>query len=118
MADLERAGLGRRFVLGFLVNAFIWRRGKERWAAHWLIMWGCLLAAAITFPLVFGWVHFQTTPEDLGWYRTHVFGFPTFAFPIDSAFGFFVFHGLVWASFLVTAGVMLAKGERFQLEGA
>ena len=30
---------------------------------HQCLFWGCLLAAAITFPLVFGWVHFETPPE-------------------------------------------------------
>ena len=44
------------------LNRFICRRGSRARAAHWLIMWGCLLAAAITFPLVFGWVHFETVP--------------------------------------------------------
>src|SRR5690242_15098946 len=83
--------LGRRFSLAFLLNRFIYRRSRERWLAHWLIMWGCVAAAAITFPLVFGWVHFQTLPDDLAWYRTYVFGFPTFAFPIHSAVGFFIF---------------------------
>ena len=112
------AEFGRRFVGGFALNAFIWRRSRERWLAHWLIMWGCVAAAAITFPLVFGWVHFQTLPDDLTWYRTYVFGFPTFAFPIHSAFGFFVFHGLVWASFLVIAGVMLAMRRRMRDHGA
>ena len=29
------------------------------------IMWGCLLAAAITFPLVWGWIHFETVSGDL-----------------------------------------------------
>jgi hypothetical protein len=85
----------RRLTLSFAANRFIFRRGRLRGSAHWLIMWGCVLASAITFPLVFGWIHFETTPGDLGWYRTYVFGFPTFAFPIHSAFGFFVFHGLV-----------------------
>src|SRR4029077_20540578 len=42
----------------FGLNHFIFRRGKLRWSAHMLIMWGCILAIAITFPLVFGWVHF------------------------------------------------------------
>src|SRR5688572_15725219 len=28
----------------FAFNHFIFKRGKPRWAAHWLIMWGCLLA--------------------------------------------------------------------------
>ena len=81
-------------------------------------MWGCVIASAITFPLVFGWIHFETDPDNLDWYRTYVFGFPTFAFPIDSSFGFLVFHGLVWASFLVIAGVMLAMRRRMRDHGA
>jgi hypothetical protein len=44
--------LARRFFLEFAANRFIFRRGRLRGAAHWLIMWGCVLAAAITFPLV------------------------------------------------------------------
>jgi hypothetical protein len=40
------------FFLEFAANRFIFRRGRLRGAAHWLIMWGCVLAAAITFPLV------------------------------------------------------------------
>lgn len=110
--------LARRFTFGFLLNRFIWRRGRQRWLAHWLIMWGCLLAVAITFPLVFGWVHFETLPDDLTWYRAYVFGFPTFAFPIESAVGFFLFHGLVWASLLVIAGVLLALRRRVREHGA
>ena len=54
------AQLARRFGVMFALNAFIWRRGLLRGAAHWLIMWGCVIAAAITFPLVFGWIHFET----------------------------------------------------------
>src|SRR5215475_11258118 len=57
----------------FVLNRFIWRRGALRGAAHWLIMWGCLLASAITFPLVFGWIHFETLPGDLGMYRAFAF---------------------------------------------
>ena len=102
----------------FALNLFIFRRGKLRGSAHWLIMWGCLIAIAITFPLVFGWIHFETLPNDLNWYRAYIFGFPAFAFPIDSLFGFFVFHGLVWASFLVIAGVMLAMRRRMRDHGA
>lgn len=110
--------LARRFTVEFVANRFIWRRGKARWGAHWFIMWGCLLAVAITFPLVFGWIHFETLPGDLDWYRAYVFGFPTFAFPIHSLVGFIVFHGLVWASFLVIAGVMIAMRRRMIDHGA
>src|SRR5512147_720934 len=41
------------------LNRFIWSRDWRRGLAHGLIMWGCALAVAITFPLVFGWLHFE-----------------------------------------------------------
>jgi hypothetical protein len=110
--------LGRRLIGGFALNHFIWRRGAMRGAAHWLIMWGCILAAAITFPLVFGWVRFETLPDDLGTYRTYAFGFPAGTFRIESVVGFLIFHALVWASFLVIAGVMLAMRRRMAEHGA
>lgn len=102
----------------FGLNLFIFQRGKLRWGAHMLIMWGCIVAIAITFPLVFGWIHFETLPDNFEWYRTYVFGFPTFSFPIHSLTGFLVFHGLVWASVLVTLGVMLAMRRRMRDHGA
>src|SRR5262245_38518071 len=86
----------RRFFLAFAANRFIFRRSRLRGVAHWLIMWGCVLAAAITFPLVWGWIHFETVPERLDLYRTYLFGFPLNTFPVDSLIGFVIFHGLVW----------------------
>src|SRR5579885_906560 len=35
----------RRLVLAFAANRFIFRRGRARGLAHWLIMWGCVIAA-------------------------------------------------------------------------
>jgi cbb3-type cytochrome oxidase subunit 3 len=99
-------------------NRFIFARGGLRGLAHLLIMWGCLLAVAITFPLVFGWLHFESEPGDLARYRAYVFGFPTFSFAVDSWIGFVSFHGLVWASLLVIAGVMLAFRRRMREESA
>ncbi|WP_437598341.1 hypothetical protein WMF28_37125 [Sorangium sp. So ce590] len=107
-----------RFSLDVLLNRFIVRRGGLRGLTHLLIMWGCTLAVAITFPLVFGWLHFRPVPSDPALYEAVVFGFPAFQFPHDSALGFFLFHGLVWASFLVIAGVMLAMRRRMREEGA
>jgi hypothetical protein len=101
-----------------VLNRFIWSRDRLRGLTHWLIMWGCFLAVAITFPLVFGWLHFESLPERPEWYRVFFFGFPTFSFPSDSILGFVIFHGLVWASFLVIAGVMLAMRRRMREEGA
>lgn len=99
-------------------NRFILRRSKLRGVTHLLIMWGCVLAVGITFPLVFGWLQFRPVPGDLGLYEAMVFGFPAFRFPHESVFAFFLFHGLVWASFLVIAGVMLAMRRRMRESGA
>ena len=112
------AALGRRALVDFAANRFIFQRGRLRGVAHWLIMWGCLLAAAVTFPLVWGWIHFETVPGDLHSYRTYVLGVAVQDFPIDSALAFVVFHGLVWSSFLVIAGVMLAFRRRMIDHGA
>jgi hypothetical protein len=102
----------RRFFVEFALNRFIFRRGYQRGLAHWLIMWGCIVAALITFPLVWGWIHFKTVPGDLDTYRTYLFGFPVLDFRVESLTGFVIFHGLVWASILVIAGVMLAFRRR------
>jgi hypothetical protein len=109
--------VSRTFV-DFAANAYIFRRGRLRGLAHWLIMWGCVLAAAIAFPLVWGWIHFETVPGNLHMYRTFVFGVPVQDFPVESVFAFVLFHGLVWSSFLVIAGVMLAFRRRMIDHGA
>jgi hypothetical protein len=107
-----------KVLFTFVLNRFIWKRGKGRWAAHWLIMWGCTMAVAITFPLVFGWVHFETLPDNLEMYRVCVFGVPTIAIPVHSFPAFMMFHGLVWASFFVIGGVMMAMRRRMIDHGA
>lgn len=107
-------GVGRDVI----ANLFIFRRDRLRGLTHMLIMWGCILAVAITFPLVFGWLHFRPVPGDLSLYEAVVFGFPAFRFPHESVVGFFLFHGLVWASLLVIGGVMLAVRRRLREEGA
>lgn len=110
--------LGRRAFVEFAGNSYIFKRGRLRGLAHWLIMWGCVIAAAITFPLVWGWIHFETVPGDLHTYRTFVFGIATQDFPVESFIAFVIFHGLVWSSFLVIAGVMLAFRRRMVDHGA
>jgi hypothetical protein len=82
------------------------------------MLWGCVSAAAITFPLVFGWIHFATEPGDWESYRVHVFGVPTVAFPIHSLPAFLLFHGLVWSSVLVIVGVLVALRRRLRDQGA
>lgn len=108
----------KKLVGDFALNQFIFHRNRLRGIAHWCIMWGCIIAIGITFPLVFGWIHFETLPDNMEWYRTYVFGFPTFAFPIHSLPGFMIFHGLVWASVLVIIGVLIALTRRLKDHGA
>ncbi len=108
----------QRVVSEFALNRFILRRGRGRWFAHFLLMWGCVIAAAITFPLVFGWLHFESVPGDVESYRIFVFGFPTVEMGVHSLPAFLVFHGLVWSAILVIGGVMLAMRRRMRDEGA
>jgi hypothetical protein len=112
------ARLAGRAATDFAGNRFIFKRGALRWAAHFCIMWGCLVAFGITFPLVWGWMHFYTVPGNPDWYRAYVFGFPVMDFPVHSFFAFAIFHGLVWSSFFVIAGVMMAMYRRMRDHGA
>lgn len=113
--------LGRpRLLLGALwskliAQDFILRRGRARWAAHMLIAWGCVLAAAVTFPLVFGWLHFeQGAISPAQTYRVIFFGFRVGEVPLDGAVAWFLFHALVISAFMVIAGVMLAVRRRMR----
>jgi hypothetical protein len=110
--------IARRLTVDVAANSFIFRRGFLRGAAHMAIMWGCILAAAITFPLVWGWIHFETVPGALHTYRAYLFGYPTGDLHVGGVAAFLAFHGLVWASILVLAGVMLAFRRRMIDHGA
>jgi hypothetical protein len=108
----------QRFGSEVLANRFIFRRDPMRGLTHMLIMWGCIIAVAITFPLVFGWLYFEPVIGQAEMYTVVVFGFQTASFQTGSLAAFMLFHGLVWASFLVIAGVMLAMRRRMRDEGA
>jgi len=57
------ASAAQTFATNLVEQRFIFKRGFTRWLTHFLIMWGCLVSALITFPLVFGWVHFKLVIE-------------------------------------------------------
>jgi nitrate/nitrite transporter NarK len=99
-------------------QGFIYERSPLRWWMHQLIFWGCLLAVAITFPLVFGWVHFETRPDDQMRYVTYLFGFPTMSFAVRTVTSWLIFHGLDVSAVLVLAGVTLALARRMRDQGA
>ncbi len=117
-------GLGRALAFArigwthVIEQRFIRKRSKLRWAAHQLIFWGCLLAAAITFPLVFGWIHFASARHDPMTYVAHAFGFPMMTFRVDTVFAWFVFHALDVAAVLVLGGIALALARRMRERGA
>jgi len=112
--------LGGAVLRKIVIQDFVWRRNPERWLGHMLIASGCVIAAAITFPLVFGWIHFEMAPgivEGDYKYIVTVFGFQVQELPHHGIFSWFVFHGLVVASFLVIPGVMLAMYRRMMSPG-
>lgn len=99
-------------------QTFIARRSRLRWWMHQCLFWGCLLAVAITFPLVFGWIHFRTLPGDQMTYVAYLFGFPAFSFGVHSFEAVLLFHGLDISAVLVLAGIALSLWRRMRDEGA
>src|SRR6185295_747359 len=84
-----------------IAQNFIRHRSRLRWWMHQLLFWGCLLSVAITFPLVFGWIHFRSAPGDQMTYVTYLFGFPTQSFRVRTVVSWLLFHGLDIAAVLV-----------------
>lgn len=105
-------------VTHLLSQTFIRKRSFLRWAMHQLIFWGCVLAAAITFPLVFGWIHFTSAPNDQMVYITYLFGYPAGHFHLHTLTALLLFHGLDIAAFLVLGGIGLSLWRRMRDEGA
>lgn len=95
---------------------FIFKRGFTRWLMHFLIMWGCILSALITFPLAFGWVHFKLE-GDLG-YRAYLFGFPLQLMEGRSLIAWVTFHALDFTAIMVIAGCAIAIQRRLKDRGA
>src|SRR5207244_8550879 len=83
--------LAALFAVNIVAQRFIEKRSPLRWAAHWCIFWGCILAAAVTFPLSFGWIHFETAGAAQERCRAFVFGLPVFAFDLASPLAPLVF---------------------------
>ena len=87
-----------------------------RWWMHQFLFWGCLSAVAITFPLVFGWIHFRSAPGDQMTYVTYLFGFPTGSFRMRTALSWVLFHGLDFSAALVLAGIASRCGGACAIE--
>ncbi|MEU5435479.1 MFS transporter [Streptomyces sp. NPDC020719] len=102
--------------LGF--QKFLGARSHARWAAHQLIFWGCLLAAAITFPLTWGWFTF-TAPTGSGpGYEMRIWGVRLLGFNSLNFVGWLMFHGLDIAAVLVIPGAAYFLWRRMKDRGA
>ncbi len=97
---------------------FIFKRSKQRWIAHQLIVWGCILAIAITFPLSFGWLRFESSSARADVYLMVLFGFRLefTQFLARSVIGWIIFHLLDVSAILCLAGVAMSLGRRVRDE--
>jgi len=94
----------RTLTSNLLLQSFIRRRGLGRWLAHQAMFWGVLLAAAMTFPLTFGWVHFRAAAGTANGYTMYVLDQKALGFDALSWVGWIMFHTLDVAAVLVIAG--------------
>ena len=100
-----------------LLQRFIRPRSPSRWVAHQLLFWGCVLAGLVTFPLVFGLLHFESVGQNSREYRTVVGNVGTFEFDSRSLVGWVTFHLLDIAAVLVLAGVFIFLRRRLRDPG-
>jgi hypothetical protein len=112
------AALPGLVVSNLLVQSFIRGRSLRRWVAHQLVFWGCVLAALVTFPLVFGLLHFESVGQDGREYRAFVGQVGTLSFDSRSLLGWVTFHLLDIAAVLVLAGVFVFLARRLRDPGA
>jgi hypothetical protein len=110
--------LAALFAVNIVAQRFIEKRSPLRWAAHWFIFWGCMLAAAVTFPLSFGWIHFETAGPAQGRYQAFVFGLRVLTFDLGGLLAPLVFNVLDISAVLVMIGVSLAMWRRGRDRGA
>ncbi len=115
--SLPEATLANATGENFVAQNFIRRRSTYRWIMHLCLSGGCTLAFAITFPLVFGWVHFSSPPNDAEIYQVNVFGFAVDQFPVHGFKAFVMFNLLNFAAVLVLAGLGLAAYRRLTNAG-
>ena len=104
--------LGYALARNFVAQEFIRRRSAFRWIMHLCLSGGCTLAFAITFPLVFGWIHFETLADNAEIYRVMAFGVRLDTFSIHSVKAFLAFNALNISAFFVLIGLVMAGWRR------
>jgi hypothetical protein len=112
------AHLARIVWNNVVLQGFIDRRSHLRWTAHWFLAWGCLLAAAVTFPLSFGWIRFESARTNQDIYRAFMFGIPLGSFHLGTPIAEITFDILDVAAVMVLIGVFFALWRRGRDHGA
>jgi hypothetical protein len=111
------ATLGKLLLDNFVLQKFITERSIQRWVMHACLSWGGMLAFAITFPLVFGWIHFETLTHDAEIYRVLVWGFQAGQFSVHSLQGFLFFNMLNISAVVMLVGLALSIKLRMSDKG-
>jgi len=109
--------LFRLLLDNFVLQRFITRRSKQRWIMHACLSWGGMLAFALTFPLVFGWIHFESVPERADIYRVLLMGHAVEEFPVHSLIGFLHFNLLNISAIVLLVGLVLSVKLRMSDKG-
>jgi len=109
--------LGKLLLDNFVLQRFITRRSRERWIMHACLSWGGMLAFAITFPLVFGWIHFESLPGNAEVYRVFMAGIPVEQFSVHSLRGFLHFNLLNISAVILLIGLVLSVRLRMRDKG-
>jgi hypothetical protein len=104
----------RAATLNLAAHRFIRKRSFVRWMTHFLIAWGTMIAGAVTFPLVFGWLHFTTRLDDPETYRVMMFGLCVGEFSTRSLIRYVMFNLLNVSAVMVITGVGMALHRRLR----
>lgn len=111
-SPFTEAELAKAAAVNFAGQNFIRRRSYYRWIMHLCLSGGCTLAFAVTFPLVFGWIHFTTPLDESEVYNVVAFGFTVDTFSIHSVKAFLAFNALNIAGIAVMVGLAMAGYRR------
>src|SRR6185503_11529668 len=110
--------LGQLLFTNVGTQKFIAQRSRYRWVMHMCLSWGGMMAFAITFPLVFGWVHFETPPDDLEKYHIVFLRMHVQEFSVHSIVAFLTFNALNISAVIMLIGVSMALYRRLTDGGA
>ena len=101
----------------FVGQKLIRKRSYYRWIMHLCLSGGCSLAFAVTFPLVFGWIHFETPMDDAETYHVMVWGKQMDTFEVHSVKAILMFNVLNISGIIVMVGLVMAAWRRLSDAG-